>query len=162
MPCVRSLLLSGGKLLSNDSLLLRRSLWNSQSISVTKAGIAVATAGQINSEMVMRSLVGIVMAGIIAVYGLVVSVVITGNIGPGSQLSLHSGFVHLGAGLAVGFSGMAAGYAIGIVGHAFVKNLVRQSRLFIGMILVLIFAEVLGLYGFIVALILTTRVENNC
>jgi F0F1-type ATP synthase membrane subunit c/vacuolar-type H+-ATPase subunit K len=32
-----------------------------------------------------------------------------------------------------------------------------QSRVFVGMILILIFAEVLGLYGLIVALILNTR-----
>ena len=52
------------------------------------------------------------------------------------------GFVHLGAGLAVGLSGLAAGYAIGIVGDAGVRGTAQQPRLFVGMILILIFAEV--------------------
>lgn len=66
-------------------------------------------------------------------------------------------FHHLGAGLSVGLSGLAAGFAVGIVGDAGVRGTAQQPRLYVGMILILIFAEVLGLYGLIVALILTTR-----
>lgn len=68
-----------------------------------------------------------------------------------------SGFVHLGAGLAVGFSGLAAGFAVGIVGDAGVRGTAQQPRLFVGMILILIFAEVLGLYGLIVAIYLYSK-----
>lgn len=67
------------------------------------------------------------------------------------------GFAHLGAGLSVGFSGLAAGFAIGIVGDAGVRGTAQQPRLFVGMILILIFAEVLGLYGLIVAIYLYTK-----
>ena len=66
-------------------------------------------------------------------------------------------FLHLGAGLSVGLSGLAAGFAIGIVGDSGVRGTAQQPRLFVGMILILIFAEVLGLYGLIVALILATK-----
>ena len=66
-------------------------------------------------------------------------------------------FLHLGAGLSVGLSGLAAGFAIGIVGDCGVRGTAIQPRLFVGMILILIFAEVLGLYGLIVALILSTK-----
>lgn len=73
-------------------------------------------------------------------------------------LLLHCrSFLHLGAGLSVGLSGMAAGFAIGIVGDAGVRGTAQQPRLFVGMILILIFAEVLGLYGLIVALILSVK-----
>lgn len=72
------------------------------------------------------------------------------------SLSYRS-FLDLGAGLSVGLSGLAAGFAIGIVGDAGVRGTAQQPRLFVGMILILIFAEVLGLYGLIVALILTTK-----
>ena len=66
------------------------------------------------------------------------------------------GFSDLGAGLAVGLSGLAAGMAIGIVGDAGVRATAQQPKLFVGMILILIFAEALGLYGLIVGLILTS------
>jgi V-type H+-transporting ATPase 16kDa proteolipid subunit len=68
-----------------------------------------------------------------------------------------SGFLHLAAGLCVGLTGLAAGYAIGIVGDMGVRSYMLQSRIFVGMVLILIFGEVLGLYGLIVALILNTK-----
>ena len=57
-------------------------------------------------------------------------------------------------------SGLAAGMAIGIVGDAGVRAVGQQEKLFVGMILILIFAEALGLYGLIVALILS-RIRPN-
>lgn len=83
------------------------------------------------------------MAGIIGIYGLVVSVLISDNLG--QVMSLYTGFVQFGAGLSVGLAGLAAGFAIGIVGDAGVRGTAQQPRLFVGMILILIFAEVLGM-----------------
>lgn len=82
------------------------------------------------------------MAGIIGIYGLVVSVLISDGLK--QQLPLYTGFIQLGAGLSVGLAGLAAGFAIGIVGDAGVRGTAQQPRLFVGMILILIFAEVLG------------------
>lgn len=55
--------------------------------------------------------------------------------------------MHLACGLAVGMSGLAAGYCIGVVGDKGVRAYMEQSRIFVGMVLILIFGEVLGLYG---------------
>ncbi|THH05509.1 hypothetical protein EW146_g9883 [Bondarzewia mesenterica] len=96
-----------------------------------------------------QSLIPVVMSGIIAVYGLVVSVLIAGGLDPTQEYSLFAGFIHLGAGLACGFTGLAAGYAIGIVGDSCVRAYVYESRVFVAMVLILIFAEVLGLYGYV-------------
>jgi len=86
----------------------------------------------------------------------VVAVLIAGKLSS-TGYTLFQGFLHLGAGLAVGLSALAAGYAIGIVGDAGVRGTAQQPRLFVGMILILIFAEVLGLYGLIVAIFLFTK-----
>merc|ERR1712176_1411920 len=120
--------------------------------------------------MIMKSVIPVVMAGIIAIYGVVVAVLISQSSGDlindnGGDLTkiaqnIRSGFMHFGAGLSVGLSGLAAGFAIGIVGDAGVRGTAQQPRLYIGMILILIFAEVLGLYGLIVALILNTRSQD--
>ncbi|XP_010718222.2 V-type proton ATPase 16 kDa proteolipid subunit [Meleagris gallopavo] len=106
-------------------------------------------------ELIMKSIIPVVMAGIIAIYGLVVAVLIANALSP--TITLFKSFLQLGAGLSVGLSGLAAGFAIGIVGDAGVRGTAQQPRLFVGMILILIFAEVLGLYGLIVALILSTK-----
>ncbi|CAG9837529.1 unnamed protein product [Diabrotica balteata] len=122
-----------------------------------KSGTGIAAMSVMRPELIMKCIIPVVMAGIIAIYGLVIAVLISGNIQDSSTYSLYSGFVHLGAGLSVGFSGLAAGFAIGIVGDAGVRGTAQQPRLFVGMILILIFAEVLGLYGLIVAIYLYTR-----
>merc|ERR1711994_868251 len=109
-------------------------------------------------EAIMKSIIPVVMAGIVAIYGVVVAVLIAGQLQPaGPDYNLFKGFVHLGAGLSVGLSGLAAGYAIGVVGDAGVRGTAQQPRLFVGMILILIFAEVLGLYGLIVAIYLYAK-----
>merc|ERR1712114_98600 len=51
----------------------------------------------------MKSVVPVVMAGIIAIYGVVVAVLIAGQLQP-NDYTLYKGFVHLGAGLSVGLS----------------------------------------------------------
>merc|ERR1712032_494742 len=113
-----------------------------------------------NPGLVMRNIIPVVMAGGLGIYGLIVAVIIQGSIGtPGEggvgTYSLYSGFAHLAAGLCCGLSGLAAGMAIGIVGDAGVRAVGQQEKLFVGMILILIFAEALGLYRLIVALILS-------
>ncbi|XP_035222981.1 V-type proton ATPase 16 kDa proteolipid subunit-like [Stegodyphus dumicola] len=123
-----------------------------------KSGIGISAMAVRRPELIMKSIIPVVMAGIIAIYGLVVAVLISNGISsPKDGYKLYRGFLDFGAGLSVGISGMGAGFAIGIVGDAGVRGTAQQQRLFVGMILILIFAEVLGLYGLIVALILTTK-----
>lgn len=126
-----------------------------------KSGIGIAGVGTFRPDLIMKSLIPVVMAGIIAVYSLVIAVLIAGDLDPppSQNYSLYNGFLHLAAGLSVGLTGLAAGYAIGIVGDMGVRSYMLQSRIFVGMVLILIFGEVLGLYGLIVALILNTRTD---
>ncbi|RIA93550.1 V-type proton ATPase proteolipid subunit [Glomus cerebriforme] len=124
-----------------------------------KAGTGLSAMGVLRPDLVMKAIVPIVMAGIIGIYGLVVSVLISDGLK--QQMALFTGFIQLGAGLSVGLAGLAAGFAIGVVGDAGVRATAQQPRLFVGMILILIFAEVLGLYGLIVGLILNTKASGS-
>ncbi|XP_037954187.1 V-type proton ATPase 16 kDa proteolipid subunit-like [Teleopsis dalmanni] len=123
-----------------------------------KSGTGIASMAVMRPEMIMKCIIPVVMAGIIAIYGLVVAILIAGDLKSASDgYTLFDGFMHLGAGLAVGFSGLGAGFSIGIVGDAGVRGTAQQPRLFVGMILILIFSEVLGLYGLIVAIYLYAK-----
>ncbi|XP_065210657.1 V-type proton ATPase 16 kDa proteolipid subunit c-like [Planococcus citri] len=117
-----------------------------------KSGTGIAAMSVMRPELIMKSIIPVIMAGIIAIYGLIVAILILNDIHGPEKYSLYRGFLHLGSGLSVGFSGLAAGFAIGIVGDAGVRGTAQQPRLYVGMILILIFAEVLGLYGLIVAI----------
>jgi len=126
-----------------------------------KAGMGIAGMGTFRPELIMKSLIPVVMAGIVAVYGLVVSVLIAGQIDGDKPYSLQTGFIHLFSGITTGLAGVASGYAIGIVGDYCVRGYGQQSKLYVSMVLILIFAEVLGLYGLIVSLIMNTRTDNT-
>lgn len=120
-----------------------------------KSGTGIASMAVAKPELVMKAIIPVVMAGIVAIYGLVVAVIVSGKIAPGGEnYTINSGFSQFAGGLVCGLCGLGAGYAIGIAGDAGVRALSQQPRIFVGMILMLIFAEVLGLYGMIVALIL--------
>lgn len=60
-----------------------------------------------NSLTRFLDIVPIVMAGIIGIYGLVVSVLVANGLT--QMLPLYTGFIQLGAGLSVGLAGLAAG-----------------------------------------------------
>ncbi|BGP26056.1 vacuolar ATPase V0 domain subunit c [Rhodotorula toruloides] len=151
------------------------------SYGTAKSGVGIAAMGVLRPDLMMKCIIPVVMAGIIAIYGLVVSVLISGGLS--SPMSLYAGFIQLGAGLSVGLAGLSAGFAIGIVGDAGVRGVAQQSRVFVGMVLcvllpasqrrppflptdvpllrsILIFAEVLGLYGLIVALIMNSKAAD--
>lgn len=118
-----------------------------------KSGVGIAAMAIMKPELIMKSVVPVVMAGILAIYGVVVAVLIANTINK-EGTTMAKDLTNMGAGLSVGLSAMAAGFAIGIVGDAGVRGTAQQPKLFVGMVLMLIFAEVLGLYGLITALVM--------
>ena len=126
-----------------------------------KSGVGVCSAVTVKPELLFKSIVPIVMAGILGIYGLIIAVLFNGSLKEttkaqlveGSfQYSSNKGFNQLGAGLCCGMSSLAAGLAIGVVGDAAVRAN-AQKDMIVGMILILIFAEALALYGFIIAIV---------
>ncbi|KAL8270766.1 hypothetical protein Esti_005321 [Eimeria stiedai] len=113
-----------------------------------KSGVGVSSVGVMRPDLIMRSILPVIMAGILGIYGLIISIVIS-SVNSSRFLDVHCvvGFGHLAGGLAVGLSSLAAGLAIGIVGDAGVRANAQQPKLFFGVTLILIFAEAIGLYG---------------
>ena len=102
-----------------------------------------------------------VMAGVLGIYGLIIAVIIANDVvGMQNNKPVYTywkAFSHFGGGMACGLSGLAAGLAIGIVGDSMTRASAEQPKLFVGMVLILIFAEALGLYGLIVGLVLASK-----
>uniref|UniRef100_A0A5B6ZVL0 V-type proton ATPase proteolipid subunit n=1 Tax=Davidia involucrata TaxID=16924 RepID=A0A5B6ZVL0_DAVIN len=101
-----------------------------------KSGVGVASMGVMRPELVMKSIVPVVMAGVLGIYGLIIAVIISTGINPKAKsYYLFDGYAHLSSG--------------------------QQPKLFVGMILILIFAEALALYGLIVGIILSSRAGQS-
>ena len=89
-----------------------------------KSGVGVASMGVMRPELVMKSIVPVVMAGVLGIYGLIIAVIISTGINPKAKsYYLFDGYAHLSSGLACGLAGLSAGMAIGIVGDAGVRYL---------------------------------------
>lgn len=141
---------------------------------------------------IIKNLVAIIMAGVLGIYGLIVAIIISGGVvSPsvdGNQYSQFTGWAHLAAGLCCGFSCLAAGAATGVAGEVGIKatglraelNHAKSSRgmmgggggeitdegdagrLYIGSVTILSFSGAIGLYGFIIALIITSSDDYQC
>ena len=120
------------------------------------SGAGICSMGISRPDLVIKSVIPVIMAGILGIYGLIVSVILKTKIS-GNNYDYYDGFKHLSAGLCVGLCSLGAGVAIGIAGDAGVRALGKQDRIFVGMMLILIFAEALGLYGLIISLILASK-----
>ena len=102
----------------------------------------------------------VIMAGIVGIYGLVTAVIIAPSV-KDTGYSLFNGYANLAGGLSVGLTGLASGMCIGVAGDAAARAMAEQPRLIMGAMLILIFGEVLGLYGFIVSIILNGK-KGTC
>ena len=127
-----------------------------------KSGIGIGSMAVTRPSLVYKSLIPIIMAGILGIYGLIVAVILQGKILSANGIldqaccwGTYSGLKAFAAGLCCGLSSVASGYAIGVAGDAGVRAFAQNAQVFVGMILILIFAEAIGLYGLIVAIILS-------
>ena len=120
-----------------------------------KSGVGICHLGVLRPDKIIKSVIPVIMAGILGIYGLIVSVILNQKIEKGKYTFIQ-GYKHLASGLCCGLSCLGAGIAIGIAGDAGVRALGQEDRIFVGMMLILIFSEALGLYGLIVSLILSS------
>ncbi len=86
----------------------------------TKCGVGVMSMSVLRPELMIKSVIPVVMAGILGIYGLIISVVINMKIAD-KKITFQDGYKYLGAGLCCGLCSLAAGLSIGIVGDAGVR-----------------------------------------
>jgi len=156
-----------------------------------KAGQGIMAMGVRSPELLMKNIIPVVMAGVLGIYGLIVCVILNGKMvkpesGTGTlYYSQYNGFAHLAAGLCCGLCALTSGLAIGIAADAGTRAVGAQSAmaaswkkmgftgdagghatssgdaLFVGTVLIQVFAGNIGLYGLISALILS-QMDYSC
>ena len=120
-----------------------------------KSGIGIGSMSVTRPNLVYKSLISVVMAGILGIYGLIVSVILSGKVLIANTYGPYQGFRQLASGMSCGLSAMASGYAIGVAGEHAVRTNAINEEFYVGMILILIFAEAIGLFGLIISIILS-------
>ena len=125
------------------------------SYGTAKSAVGISSLAVIDKSKIFQGLIPIIMAGILGIYGVIIAVIAGAQIKSlNNSMTEAQGYNFLGAGLACGLSSLAAGLAIGVAGDAGVRAYAQTDDIFVGMILILIFAEAIGLYGLIVSIIM--------
>jgi V-type H+-transporting ATPase proteolipid subunit len=118
--------------------------------------VAVILTGTDKPATIMKSLLPVIMAGILTIYGLLIGMYIALMLDGSKPVSFYSASLHLCSGLMVGTASLSAGFTIGRLGDACVRAFVREPRLFTAMILLLVCGEILGMYGLVCSMMIVT------
>mmetsp|Transcript_4256 Transcript_4256/g.5682 ORF Transcript_4256/g.5682 Transcript_4256/m.5682 type:complete len:177 (+) Transcript_4256:35-565(+) len=128
-----------------------------------RSGVGILEITSIKPELVFKSIIPVVMAGILGMYGLIIAIILKQSINSTTEemwnkpeqwaYDWKKAYCHLASGLCVGMSGLASGMTIGICGDAGVRGMLHRDIL-IAVILLMIFAEAIALFGFIVGVVL--------
>jgi len=122
-----------------------------------KAGKGVVAAGVMKPQQAMKNTLPVIMAGVLGIYGLIIAIVINTSLTTYAKYTvvpLFLSYGHLAAGICTGIAALSAGISIGIAGNAGARANARNPKLFVVMLLILVFGEALALYGLIIGLIL--------
>ena len=141
------------------------------------AGIALSSTGVTRPDLTFKNIIPVVMAGVLGIYGLIIAVIIATGVsafssgsGTYSDYSMYTGFSHLAGGLTVGLCSLSCGICIGIAGDAGIRSVAEAPRhkpavvtkLYVGMVLIQGTASALGMYGLIIALLMSVNTSNDC
>ena len=96
------------------------------------------------------------MAGILTIYGMIICIINYTKVKDATKCVDGFGYKLFGAGLVVGLSAFASGLAIGYSGDYMVRAYAKTDAVFVVLVLIMIFAECIALYGFIVAILMTS------
>ena len=127
-------------------------------LGISIAAPAIAGAGTERPEIVSKSLVAIILAEALGIYGLVVGLLAIFKLPTITATSdADAGFRLFFGGLTMGIAAIAAGVGIGTSGSAMASATAEKPELFSRTVVPLILAEALAIYAFVAALLLVLQ-----
>ncbi len=127
-------------------------------LGISIAAPAIAGAGTERPEIVSKSLVAIILAEALGIYGLVVGLLSIFKLPTITATSdADAGFRLFFGGLTMGIAAIAAGVGIGTSGSAMASATAEKPELFSRTVVPLILAEALAIYAFVAALLLVLQ-----
>lgn len=133
-------------------------------------GVSIMSGGIRAPRIKTKNIVSIIFSEAVAIYGLITSVVLTSyldeysyeksaNFGNVKGRNWYSAYLIFGSGVSVGFVNLFCGICVGLIGSATALADAANASLFVKVLIVEIFASVIGLFGLIVGIILVSRVK---
>lgn len=129
-------------------------------------GSSIIGAGVRAPRITTKNLISIIFCEVVAIYGLIISIVFSSKLTVASPETLYSksnyytGFSLFWAGITVGASNLICGIAVGVTGATAAISDAANTTLFVKILVIEIFGSILGLLGLIVGLLMAGKAAD--
>ncbi|MCJ1451469.1 H(+)-transporting V0 sector ATPase subunit c'' [Mycoblastus sanguinarius] len=108
-----------------------------------------------------KNLISIIFCEVVAIYGVIMSIVFSAKLTPAeaaySAANQYTGYALFWSGLTVGMCNLICGVSVGINGSSAALADAADPSLFVKVLVIEIFSSVLGLFGLIIGLLVSSK-----